>query len=86
MDRVAKQEPSKTSMINVEKIRKKNKTSKIKRNDRKRQRQRPRERERDITGNNRDAHVLVSINKNIDGVLEDLVVQQQSGYVLKHYS
>lgn len=45
-----------------------------------------RERERKITSNNRDVHVPVPIDKNVDSVLECLVVQQQSRYVLKHYS
>lgn len=37
-----------------------------------------------ITSNNRDTHVPVSINKDINSVLEDLVIRDKCCNILKH--
>lgn len=38
------------------------------------------------TCNNRNAHVFVSLHKNVHCVFEYFVVQKQRGYILKHYT
>lgn len=38
------------------------------------------------TSNNRNVHVSVTIDKNVDSILKRLVIQQQCRYVLEHYS